>query len=84
MTVYYANFYANNGTRWRHPITDTNLKRIIKDVRSSAEAERFLGNDCRWSVWIDDGGNYPKYVAAGGYNACGGRYRVSDRDLPYL
>lgn len=46
MTTYYANFNANNGTRFQNPIKDTNLKRIIKSIRETAEGERFANNEC--------------------------------------
>ena len=73
MKTYQANFYANNGTRFIKPIEDTNLKRIIKSVRETAEGERFLGNECSWSVWIKES---DEEVASGGVCSNGMRYRT--------
>ena len=77
MKTYYANFVANNGTRFMNPIKDTNLKRIIKGVRRCAESERFLYNSCSWSVWIYNRNGFEQIVAAGGMDTRGVRYRTT-------
>lgn len=86
MTTYYANFNANNGTRFQNPIKDTNLKRIIKSIRETAEGERFANNECLWSVWIEDDPflGACRCVAKGGMHSNGQRYRVSLSDLAYM
>lgn len=83
MATYYANFNANNGTRFQKPIEDTNLKRIIKSVRETAEGERFANNECSWSVWVEDESRSSgcRYLAAGGMYSNGRRYRVPLSDL---
>lgn len=68
---YYANFDANNGTHWMHAIEGTNLKEMIRDIRGTAEAERFPGNACCW--WVKDEEGRP--VAMGGVTRSGRRYR---------
>ena len=70
--MYYANFTANNGTSFKNPITGNNKKNLIRDIRNIAEGERFLGNKCFWSVRDDSG----IYVAAGGVDSNGRRYRL--------
>ena len=86
MKTYYANFNANNGTHFQKPIEDTNLKRIIKSVRETAEGERFANNECGWSVWIEDESRRDgcRYVAMGGMYSNGKRYRVSPSELMYM
>lgn len=83
MTKYYANYNANNGTRFNKPIEDTNLKRIIKDIREIAEGNRFANNECSWSVWVVDESRPDgcKYLAMGGMYSNGQRYRVSLSEL---
>lgn len=84
--IYKANFLANNGTRFENPIEDSNLERIIKSIRQTAEGERFDKNTCSWSVWVDDESTLEGYrmVAAGGMGADGVRYRVKGNDLKWL
>ena len=84
--TYKANFLANNGTRFEKPIEDSNLERIIKSVRYTAEGERFDKNTCSWSVWVDDESTTEGYrmVAAGGMDVNGVRYRVRGNDLKWL
>lgn len=81
---YYANFNANNGTRFINPITDTNKARLIKRIRQTAAAERFKGNTASWYVWYEDKSFYkPCYVAAGVIYDWGyGRYNKDE--LKYL
>ena len=76
MKTYKANFLANNGTRFMNPIEDTNLRRIVRSVRETAEGERFLNNECYWSVWILHPNGCEETVAAGGMNSNGSRYRI--------
>jgi len=40
------------------PITGTNKSILIKDIRHIAEANRFAGNECSWSVFIKEGDNF--------------------------
>lgn len=84
--TYKANFLANNGTRFEKPIEDTNLERIIRSIRQSAERERFDRNTCSWSVWVGDDSTTESYrmVAAGGMDVNGVRYRVKGNDLKWL
>lgn len=49
--IYYAQFSANDGTRFLHPLTGCNKRKLIVAVRSAAEAERFVGNTAWWWVW---------------------------------
>lgn len=80
MATYFANFYANNGTHYMNPITDTNKARLIKDIRLIAEGERFLGNTCSWRVWIESDGYYIK-IASGGLNENGKRWRDDSEEI---
>lgn len=84
--IYKANFLANNGTRFEKPIEDSNLERIIKSIRHTAEGERFDKNTCSWSVWVEDESTTEGYrmVASGGMNVNGVRYRVKGNDLKWL
>ena len=86
MRTYYANFSANNGTYLQNPIEDTCLERIIKDVRAIAEGNRLAGNECSWSVWVEDESRMSgcRYLAAGGMYSNGQRYRTSLSDLIYM
>ena len=68
---YFANYNANNGTRFQEPIEGTNKDQIIKDIREIAEGNRFDGSTCSWEVWTENG----KEVASGGCNSNGRRYR---------
>lgn len=70
--AYFANYNANNGTRFAKDIEDTNLRRLIKDIRDIAEGARFQGNECTWYVVDADGTE----VARGGMDNQGHRYRV--------
>lgn len=54
MKTYYANFWANNGTHYNTPITDTNKAKIISDIKEIAKGERFAGNCASWKVWYKD------------------------------
>lgn len=83
MKTYYANFNANNGTRLSSDLEDTNLARIIKTIRDIAEGNRFADGNCSWAVYEQDD-DCMRCVAAGGYNACGGRYRVKDAELKWM
>lgn len=74
MKTYYANFYANNGTRWAKPITSNNKKELIKDIRKTAEGERFFNNECSWEVWTYEG-DREVTIARGGITSWGKRYR---------
>lgn len=56
------------------PISDTNLKRICKYIRSSAAAERFQGNSASWYVWVK-GENPDHPIMAGWIDDSG--YHVS-------
>lgn len=49
---YYANFCANNNTRFLNKITDTSKWRILKTVRDTARAERYAGNNA--TFWVED------------------------------
>lgn len=49
---YYANFWANNNTRFLNKITDTSKWRILKTVRDTARAERYAGNNA--TFWVED------------------------------
>ena len=69
---YYANFSANNGTSLATPYEGTNLKEIIRDIRGTAEGERFPGNTCAWWVTDEEG----RTVAEGGMNQYGRRYTL--------
>ena len=86
MTTYYANYNANNGTCFREPIEGTNLKRIIKDIREIAEGNRFVHNECKWSVWVkDESRPYGvRYLAMGGVRSNGQRYRVQLSELIHM
>lgn len=76
---YFANFSANNGTRYAQDITDTNKERIIKSISSTANCIRFVGNECHWYVHNEQG----KCVAAGYTLSNGLRCRVKGTDLRY-
>ena len=78
---YYANFDANNGTHYGTPITGTNKKELIKDIRSIAEAERFAGNECCWCVYIKDSDGDSVSVARGGMVSNGCRWRDNTREI---
>lgn len=82
MTTYYANFEANNGTRYAAPIKGTNKAKLIQDIRSIAEAERFQGNECSWRVWIKDGEDCIN-IAHGGISDNGSRWRDNERYIMY-
>ena len=71
MKKYTANYTANNGTTMLKPIEDTNIKRIISDIREIAEGNRFQDNECKWSVYCED-----TCVAEGGMTREGRRYRI--------
>lgn len=77
--MYYANFVANNGTRYRSDITDTNKERIIRRISTAANANRFDGCECTWIVTNSDG----DCVAAGYTLPNGIRGRIKGRDLRY-
>ena len=79
MKTYKANFNANNGTRFMKPIEDTNLSRIIKSVRETAEGNRFANSECSWTVWVDSDDGRSEVVAAGGMRSTGSRYRITDK-----
>jgi hypothetical protein len=76
---YYANFNANNGTRYAKDITDTNKERIIKTISSVANGNRFAGNDCSWRVHNEHG----KCVAYGYTLPSGQRCRIHGSDLRF-
>lgn len=80
-TMYYANFSANNGTHYNKPICGANKKRLIKDIREIAEAERFSGNECSWIVYTKSGNGYIS-VASGGKTSGGRRWR--DNTCEYI
>lgn len=42
--IYYAQFSANNGTRFFRNLTGRNKAKLINAVRSAANAERFAGH----------------------------------------
>ena len=48
--IYYANFCANNNTRFFTNINDTNKWRLLKDIREIARGERFAGNTSTFFV----------------------------------
>lgn len=50
MKTYVGNFCANNGTGYVENIQSTNKKQLIKDLRATAEAERFAGNIAKF--WV--------------------------------
>lgn len=74
---YYARWKANNNTGPMEDLTDTNKNRLIRDVRSIANGNRYDGNTCEWWVWDSD--NY--ILAAGGTNSNGYQWRLHDQDL---
>lgn len=84
MKKYYANFKVNNGTSFITPMDGTNKAKLIDDVRSISEANRFIGNSSRWWVFtIENEGaiNSRHLVVAEGGNDCGRRWR--NHDVPY-
>ena len=76
---YFANFNANNGTRLMHDRLSNNKRKLEKSIRESAEAHRYQGNECSWSVYECKTG---KCIAAGGMTRYGTRYR--HHDLSYF
>ncbi len=80
MRTYFANFKANNGTSLMEPITGTNKSILIKDIRHIAEANRFAGNECSWSVFIKEGENFIS-VARGGMWSDGSRWRDNTPEI---
>lgn len=69
--MYYANYEANNGTTMMQPITDTNLKNIISDIREIAGDNRQAGHIARWEVSDEEG----RTVAAGYIDRAGRCHR---------
>ena len=55
MTKYYANMSANNGTHYRPDWEGANKNKLAKEIAASARANCFVGNECRWKVWDEDG-----------------------------
>lgn len=76
---YYANFNANNGTHNTEDITDTNKARIIKTIRRIANANRFTGNTCNWTVKNEKG----QCIAAGFTDSDEKEHRINKYDLKY-
>lgn len=68
---YQANYVANGSTRNAKPYTDTNLQRLIKDIREIAEGETFAGGCCSWHITDES----EHIVASGGTNG-GRRFRT--------
>jgi len=62
------------------PITGTNKSVLIKDIRHIAEANRFAGNECSWSVLIKEGDNYIS-IARGGMWPDGSRWRDNTPEI---
>lgn len=81
--IYYAQFAANNGTRFLHPLTGCNKKKLIVAVRSAAKAERFVGNTAWWWVWYYEAG-LRLYVAAGKIGRNGRSKRTPTDKLNYM
>lgn len=61
------------------PITGTNKSVLIKDIRHIAEANRFAGNECSWSVF-KEGDNYIS-IARGGMWPDGSRWRDNTPEI---
>lgn len=74
MKTYYANYNANNGTRFSEDITGTNKAKLIAEIREIAEGSRYEGSECTWMVKDDKG----CIVAMGGCDCKGRRYRRED------
>lgn len=55
MAKYYANMRVNNGTRYCHDWYGTNKNKLAKKIAASARANCFVGNECRWRVWDENG-----------------------------
>lgn len=77
---YFANFLANGNTYYRDELEYTNKKTAIAEIRSIANANRFAGNECNWSVYDDNG----KCVAGGGTFASGLKWRTPECDLKWF
>lgn len=80
MAIYYANFDANNGTHYKEPLSDTNKNRLVKEIRSIAEGQRFRANECSWCVWMNVGG-YKVRIARGGMHSNGKRWIDTSREI---
>lgn len=78
--IYYATWKANNGNYPMAELTDTNLKRLSRDVISIANGNRYKGCTCEWYVWDSD-----LYLIDAGYTLSNGkRFRWSTSVLPDL
>ncbi len=55
MKKYYANMSVNNGTHYRPDWEGTNKNKLAKEIGASARANCFVGNECSWKVWDEDG-----------------------------
>lgn len=78
--IYYAQFSANNGTRFLRPLTGRNKEKLIVAVRSAANAERFAGNTASWYVWYYEAGRRV-YLAAGKIDRNGRSRRATTDEL---
>jgi hypothetical protein len=53
MTEYYGDWSANNGSTYcAEPYTDTNKKRLARDMREIAKGETYEGNVGYWRVYV--------------------------------
>lgn len=64
---YKANWRANDSIMPFKPLTSTNKNKLISEVRSIANENRFTGSTCEWWVWDSD----KNIIAAGKTTAKG-------------
>ena len=76
---YFANFLANGNTRYKGEQVYTNKRTAIAEIRSIANANRFIGNECQWSVYSEKG----KCVAMGGTMTTGQMWRAKENELKW-
>lgn len=67
--IYQASWRANNNTRPMEDLFSTNKNKIMRDVRSIANGNRYSGSTCVWWVW-----DYDKNIIAAGMTAVNGRH----------
>lgn len=51
---YYANFLINNGTSFRNPLEDANLRRITKEIKEYACGQIFCQPTNVGSFWVEN------------------------------
>ncbi len=72
---YYANYNANGGLTLKEPITGTDKKEIIKEIKKIAEGKRKKGGFCCWNVWCIKDEEYID-IAIGYMDTYGDRKRI--------